>query len=442
MNKKINDHVLVVGMGMAGLMAAYTAIQKGKNVTLLATGLGALSIASGCIDVLGYLPQATESQGTHSDMAPLPVQNPWESLAQLPSCHPYSIIGRDAVEKSIQCLQELFAAQGANFLAKAQENTLVPTIIGTFKPTYMYPASSDSAPIFAAKRALVVSVDAIRDCHPQLIAQQLQKYPALKEVTFSTASLASHFGAAHRAVSALDVARYVDSEQGFAWLSAALAPLAQNVDVIIMPPILGTKLKQNHQRETSAWEKLQEKLGCAVVEMLSLPPAVGGNRLYSVLMDGLRSLQGKEGSGRLRIIENATITRAEINNAHCTALISYAEGTEQRHEADAFILATGGILGGGIETEPGKAYERILGIELQTPAEQEQWAVENAFGSHAFTKMGVIVNEKLNPVDAQGTILVDNVHFAGRSLGVYDFAAEKSGNGVALATAWYAAQQI
>ncbi len=431
MSKQTKSDVLVVGMGMAGLMAAYTAAQKGKNVCLLGTGLGALSIASGCIDALGYIPQT-------QDTAMQAVQKPMEALSKLAPQHPYNIMGREQVEKAFDAMQLFCKEQGADFLAQGQKNTLVPTIIGTLKPTYIYPAASDSAPLFAAKRVLVASVDAIRDCHPQLIKQQLQKYPALKDTQFSTASLPSHFGAAHRAVSPLDVARYVDTLEGFTWLYQALTPYAKEVDAILIPPILGAGAhRHGGKKEPSPWKKLQEKLHLPVVEMLSLPPGVGGNRLLSLLLQAVRSLG-------VRIIENATISHAELQNGHCTALISCAQGqaTAQRFEAKSFILATGGVLGGGIVTKPGMAHESIFNIKLETPQDQEAWAEQDPFASHAFTQMGVRVNEKLQPLTANNTPLADNVYFAGRSLGGYDFAAEKSGNGVALATAWYAAQHI
>ncbi len=426
MNKQNKSDVLVVGMGIAGMMAAYTAAQSGKQVTLLGTGLGALSIASGCIDVLGYIQNGEEMQRIH---------NPLDALAKLPPTHPYNIIGRASVEKALAVVQDLCKSEDAALHCKNGQNTLVPTIIGTLKPTYFYPAASDSSALFAAKHALVVSVDAIRDCHPKLIVQQLQKYPELKSTQFSTASLPSHFGTAHRAVSALDVARYVDSPEGFAWLQGALKPLIKGCDVVIIPPILGTALNE----QTSPWKLLQQSLGCSIVEMISLPPGVGGYRLSAVFMRAIRALQAQ---GKIRIIENSTIFQTDIENGQCKALLARGEGVVHRYEAKSFILATGGILGGGIQTSPSKAHEAILGIEIDMPAEPEAWAADTAFGSHAFTKMGVCVNEKLQPIDAQGKLLVKNVFFVGRTLGMYDFAAEKNGNGVAVSTAWHAVQHL
>ena len=54
MNKR-NSDVLVIGAGMSGLVAALAAARRGRKVTVLSRGVGALAIGSGCVDVLGYV---------------------------------------------------------------------------------------------------------------------------------------------------------------------------------------------------------------------------------------------------------------------------------------------------------------------------------------------------------------------------------------------------
>jgi len=44
----------------------------------------------------------------------------------------------------------------------------------------------------------------------------------------------------------------------------------------------------------------------------------------------------------------------------------------------------------------------------------------------------------MRPVSSQAAVCWNNVFFAGRSLGGYDYATEKSGHGVAVATGWQA----
>ena len=62
-------------------------------------------------------------------------------------------------------------------------------------------------------------------------------------------------------------------------------------------------------------------------------------------------------------------------------------------------------------------------------------------GSQPFAKFGVQVDAKLRPVDATGKLLLENVYIAGKTLAGYDYCSEKSGNGVALATAYQAGSE-
>ena len=87
------------------------------------------------------------------------------------------------------------------------------------------------------------------------------------------------------------------------------------------------------------------------------------------------------------------------------------------------------------------AWESIFSLPIDMPENTEEWSSPDIFGNSLFARMGVKANEELKPVDAEGNIILNNVRFAGRILGGYDFASEKSGHGVALATGWYAGTQ-
>lgn len=80
--------------------------------------------------------------------------------------------------------------------------------------------------------------------------------------------------------------------------------------------------------------------------------------------------------------------------------------------------------------DQGKARESIFGIEIEVPENVDEWSEPEAFGKHLFSRLGVAVNEQLNAKNGAAP----NVFFAGRTLGGYDHAAEKSGQGVACAT--------
>lgn len=103
--------------------------------------------------------------------------------------------------------------------------------------------------------------------------------------------------------------------------------------------------------------------------------------------------------------------------------------------------------------QPDRALEPIFGLELPTSPADPGWAMPHAYpscvdhagsasgGAHGFALLGPAVDARLRPVNNNGKPMCDNVFFVGKTLGGYDHAGEKSGNGVAIATAWHAVRQ-
>ena len=115
------------------------------------------------------------------------------------------------------------------------------------------------------------------------------------------------------------------------------------------------------------------------------------------------------------------------------------EDGERRYVADHFIIATGGMVSGGLVLQPGVAREPILGLECATPGETETWTAANPFASQPVAYLGVPVLPTLEPSLDGEEPLLRNVRYAGRMLAGCDTAFERSGNGLALATASAAA---
>ncbi|QCC85385.1 anaerobic glycerol-3-phosphate dehydrogenase subunit B [Desulfovibrio desulfuricans] len=409
--------VLVVGSGMAGLMAALTAAEQGRSVQLLTTGMGSLAISGGSVDFLGYADGRLAA-------------DPWQSLALLPEDHPYRLLGTESVRSAFQFFADVMERQHwpmrpALAQSGAPRNTQLPTIMGTLKPSYLLPASLDAQALTSAKRVLVLSVQGLRDCRTALVVSQLKRYKSWTDREFSQGLLPSPFGETHRAITALDLARLADKPQSRQWLLDALAPHAGKYDLILIPPLCGSKANPE------TWQAINAAAGCPVVEMLSIPPGVGGLRLRDALLHALHK-------HNFEMVENTTVLRAEISGKSCTALVAEASGQLRRHAARAFVAATGGILGGGMTLEPGKCWDSVFGIDITVPQDVAQWSEPEIFGSHLFSHMGVRVDREMRPVDAAAAVRWQNVFFAGRSLGGYDYATEKSGHGVAIATGWQA----
>lgn len=412
MSRKID--VLVIGSGMAGLVAALAAAREGAGVRLLCAGVGSLGISSGIVDLLGY------AEGRAVD-------DPWAAMSRLPPEHPYALLGVERVRAALDFFAETAAAQGWPMRPGPEgRNTRVPTVMGTLKPTWLVPGDMDAAALASARRVLVCSVEGLRDCRPGLIVSQLRRYAAWADRQLDSLLIPSPLGEAHRGLSALDLARAADRDP--AWLAEALRSHAGGCDLLLLPPICGSHAGH------AVWDAVREAAGCPVAEMLGIPPGVGGLRLREVLLGALRWQD-------FELVENATALRAETAGARCVAVTAAASGGERRHEARAVVLATGGILGGGIALTPGRAREAVFGLDIPMPEDVEAWSEKDVFGNHRFSRLGLRVDACMRPVDAAGTPLLKNVFVAGRACGGYDYAAEKSGHGVAIATGWMAGRK-
>ena len=409
--------VIVVGSGLAGLMAALAAARQGREVRVISEGTGCLAIGSGCVDVLGYAPDGSR------------VDDPWAAMQRLAPAHPYSLLGPDKVRAALEALVETAARHGLGLRAAGQGgtpcNTRVPTIMGTLKPTYLMPDTFDPDVLDRARRVLVASVSGFRDCRPALIIDQLRRYPGWADKEYFPCLIPTPFEDAYRALNALDLARAAERPGGRDWLVGSLKDRANGCDLVLLPPICGRHAASSLARE------LSETLGCPVVEMLAIPPGVGGLRIRDALLRELAALG-------VEMVENANVIGAGMAEGNCLSLDISSTGRNYALKARAYVVATGGILGGGLLLEPGRASERIFGLDLPMPEDVAAWTEPEIFGSHAVSTLGVSVDDQLRPLDANGVLALENVFFAGRTLGAHDPAVEKSGYGVALATGWHA----
>ena len=80
-----------------------------------------------------------------------------------------------------------------------------------------------------------------------------------------------------------------------------------------------------------------------------------------------------------------------------------ADDKERRYEASSFIVATGGILGGGIATAPGYATESIFQIPVDAPEGAAGWGAPHLCGGHAFARRGGRVGKRRTAITAEGT---------------------------------------
>ena len=404
--------VVIVGGGLAGLVAAAAAAERDKQVVLITKGVGAIAVGSGSIDVLGYGP------------AGKPAASPLAAMAELPASHPYARAGKDATAKAFAFFLDLCEKGGFPYSGSTGVTRWVPTAVGTLKPTCFVPRTMDTAPLEAAKSAVVVGFRGLKDYYPELIVRGLMQVPSYPR-RFETALVDP--GLSGRDVNALDVARWLDTEPGRqACIEQMLASIPPG-NVVLVPPVLGSL--PNY----AVLEGLEKATSCRFVEVTGLPPAITGLRLYDLLVSEVK----KRG---VRIVEHATVTRAVVESGRCAAIVTHGADRERTYRASSVILATGGFYSGGLEAGVGSAREPVFDLPVKVPESQSDWSNASLLSGAAqpFARFGLEVDAQLRPVDGNGKAVFENVHAVGRALSGFDDAFEKSGNGVAVVTGYLA----
>ena len=108
-----------------------------------------------------------------------------------------------------------------------------------------------------------------------------------------------------------------------------------------------------------------------------------------------------------------------------------------KHRAEKFLLATGGVLGGGFNSDhTGRVWETIFDLPLTVPQAAQQLVSPRFLDEqgHPVFQGGVKVNPALQPVDGDGNLCYANLWATGGALAGCDSIVERSLEGVALAS--------
>ncbi|MBC8016044.1 MAG: anaerobic glycerol-3-phosphate dehydrogenase subunit B [Sporomusaceae bacterium] len=410
--------VIVIGGGLAGLMAGAVAAKGGKKVLLLSLGAGTLTIGGGIIDVMGYTDDG------------VPVKTPHAGLLQAPPEHPYTKIGLPAIEESIKFFMAVCAEEGYPYMGSLNEMQWIPTAAGTLKPTCLVPKTMNTDELNKAEHVVVLGFDALKDFYPHMMISNFKKISGFRNKTYEMVMIDPDL-ADDRDVTALDVARWLDTEEGLMECIEKMRTVIKPGSVVIIPPVLGTQPNYN------VADRMEKALGCTFVETASVPPAITGLRLGTMMLRYLKKIG-------VRIIEQAVVARAIVEGGQCSAVVTAGIDRERTYYAKNFILANGGFYGGGLIAEPGSVVEPIFNLPVAAPSDHELWANPTLFSNkpQPFAKIGIAVDGKMRPLNEAGHVVIENVFIAGRNLHGYDFCFEKSGNGVALASGYQAAMSV
>ena len=401
---KISD-VIVIGGGLAGLMAAAVAASRKQSVTLLTYGSGLLPLASGAIDFFD-------------------AKNPDDAIKNLPDTHPYKKIGSKALDEAAKFLCEIAAQANLPYSGRLSAQIPVVTAVGTLKYSALVPESMDASKLADKKKIFVVEINGLKDFYASMIVDNLKKY--FPDKIFETAKIDLKF-LGGRDITCMDAAQLLtDNEQPLANELKSLN--AGGDDAIIIPPILG--VAGNFSRDI-----IKTQLRAEIFETTCLPPSPAGIRLQRAFIKYLQK------SG-VKIFENSKVVRGVVEGKNVTGVVVENVVREKTFPARKIILATGGFYSGGLTMrEFDNPREPIFDLPVFFPEGADNWSNQQLFSDkpQGFSTTGIFTDENLRPVDSSGNVLFDNLHVVGANLGGCDKIFERSAGGIAISSAYKAA---
>jgi glycerol-3-phosphate dehydrogenase subunit B len=432
--------VVVVGAGLAGMTAAIALAEAGASVEVVARGHAATHWMSGGLDLA----------------APPGATTPGEGIASLRKVrgHPYALLAGD-VPGALERVRGWLAAHGLTYEGDlASPIRPVPTSIGGVRPASILPVAQAPAlaPWSPDERLVILGFRGFKDFWPEHVAASLTRASVWASVGARGAGAAALVpGDRPERIEALSVElpglenRHNLSALTIAQLYDDPAHRRDAIDAIAgalgrtghRPGRLGLPATLGRHDHAAALTELAAAIELAPFEIPLVPPSVPGLRLFDALRAALRARGG-------RITIGSPVLGVVRDGRRITAVSTEAAARQRLIRTSAVVLATGGIAGGGlIATSDGRLVEKVLGLAVDAPPEEE-WLAHGPFppDGHPLERAGIRTDEALRPVDGKGKVSIDNVALSGSILAGMRYLEERCGDGVAIASGIRAGQTL
>jgi len=306
--------VVIVGQGLAGLLTAIRAKQENKRVAVIAEGTGKILQSSGFMDLVpGSSTTLTESINLFKQKK----------------------ISTELMNQSVDWFKSLMKELKIPYEGSVHHLTSVVTGAGYVKNTALYP--NTVRPIPEKGSVLIVGLKGIIDFQPHYVKGNLEK--ERPNLTVSAVSV-DFFKTSGRVLSQVDAARGLDDKHVRKNFIKTLKKemVKKHIltpDLVIFPSCLGL----THHRDVI--NDLEEHIG-PVSEAPGLPPNAAAIRLND-------ALYRKALEVGVRFHEDKTVFRANIEDGKVTEVLIGNQMNPQIIKLKQLIIASGGILGGGLD---------------------------------------------------------------------------------------------
>ncbi|NOR89583.1 MAG: anaerobic glycerol-3-phosphate dehydrogenase subunit B [Anaerolineales bacterium] len=403
-------HLIIVGGGLTGLFASIVAADRGAKVTTVFRGRGGLSISHGCLDVLDR-------------------SAPSRSLPLLPEQHPYQLAGKTHLKDAISKFRDLMLHADYPFSGKLSKSMPILTALGSIKRTSFAPSGITRGNLNSGGPIVLGNFNGFRDFYPQMIRKQALKSGVKIAKVIDLPLLEPPD---RRDAYSTDYALLFEDSGWREEIIRMWRPLLPGVRRIGLPAVLGLL---NH---SDIHEELEGSLGIEIFEIPTLPPSVPGLRIERILLRQAQALGARliEGVGVIGRIDGRS------RGKRVSGVVLHSTGRTIQLDADVVLLATGGILNGGLVAQQDhRIRESVFDLPVLHPNNRSDWVGLSLFHRQAYASAGVRVNSHMQPLGLDEKPMFKNLYAAGGLLAGSDRSLEGSRQGIDLATAYCAVNE-
>ena len=401
--------LLIVGAGLAGLFSAAFAARRGAKVTLIAEGRGSLGLSHGCIDIAGPTP-------------------PHLAIQKLPDDHPYALAGIESLEAAVREFRAITQSARLAYSGELGRALHLPTALGGDHATSLAPSPLAAGDLTDGNPLTIADFQGFRDFHAALATAELQRrgLPVREPLHLPLLDAPTH-----RDSYATDLARLFDEARSREEIARAWKPRMRDVGRLGLPAVIGL------DRSSEAFEDLGKRIGVPIFEIPTLPPSLPGLRLERALQrvavaEGVWVIEGARAVGRVD---------GRSEGRRVAGVIAQTAGGPRLIDASAVLLASGGILNGGlVAQQDGLIHESVFGLPAFLQGERAGWTSDRVLGPQPYARFGLAVGRDMRPLDREGRPYFENLFAAGGLLAGADRTSEGSRQGIDLATAYRAVE--
>ena len=324
---------VIVGGGLAGLVAGISLLKAGRKTAIVSTGQNALHFFSGCFESFQEAPPEVLS---------------------------------------------LFSEAGIRLHYKPGVR-LMP--MGTFKESAL---SLEDVSLFPTpqfgKRVLVINFMGYHDFFSSFLAEGLEKQGMECRIRFLNLGELTQPELGPNEMRAVQIARKMDD----VWEKVVqeVRVLLKDEDTVVLPQVFGLK-------DPSVPDRIRQNIPAQVVFAGTLPPSVPGIRTQMQLRKRFEVLGGTYLMGDR--VTGAHVFEDRVQNVVTKHL------DRHYLEADHFILASGSFFSKGLVSNPFKIYEPLFELDMDYNQDRNAWYNPTFAGPQPYMGFGVKTDENLRP---------------------------------------------